>query len=102
MSIKPTIGRQVWFFPNNQDVKDGVDFREQPLAATVVYVHNDLFLNLQVLDATGQAWLFEDVPLFQTDKPWDYFDRCAQWMPYQRAQVEKVPGSSNQLTDRNP
>jgi len=87
MSIKPTIGRQVWFYPDARDIENGVDFRFQPLAATVVYVHNDLFLNLQVLDAVGQSWLFEDIPLFQTDKPWDYTGRCCQWTPYQRQQA---------------
>jgi hypothetical protein len=95
MSIKPTIGRQVWFFPNEQDIADGVDFRGQPLAATVVFVHNDLFLNLCVLDATGNSWTFESVPLFQTDKPWDYTDRAAQWMPYQRAQADQKCATDN-------
>lgn len=92
--IIPTIGRIVWFHPSKQDVIDGVDYKGQPLAATVVYVKNELFINLHVLDATGNAWKFEDVVLFQESKPWDYDERCAEWMPYQRAQPEK---HSNQI-----
>lgn len=87
--IIPTIGRIVWFHPSKQDVIDGVDYKGHPLAATVVYVKNELFINLHVLDATGNAWKFEDVVLFQEAKPWDYDERCAEWMPYQRAQSEK-------------
>lgn len=85
--IQPTIGRQVWFTPNAQDVKDGMDFRGQPLAATIVFVHNELFINLQVLDAVGNAWTVEEVPLFQDARPWNFEDRSAEWMPYQKAQA---------------
>ena len=85
--IIPTIGRQVWFYPAKEDIEAGVDYRGQPLAATVVYVKNELFINLLVLDAVGNGWKFEDVVLFPEEKPWDFNQRCAQWMPYQRQQA---------------
>ena len=101
--IIPTIGRQVWFYPAKGDIEAGIDYRGQPLAATVVYVKNELFINLLVLDAAGDGWKFEDVVLFPEERPWDFNERCAQWMPYQRQQAgllsytdgEKSQGNSN-------
>jgi hypothetical protein len=47
--IQPTIGRQVWFWKYTPT--EG----EQPEAATVVYVHNERLVNLQVIDHDGHA-----------------------------------------------
>lgn len=85
--INPTVGRKVWFYPQEEDITEGVDYRDQPLDATVVYVHGISLVNLHVLDASGNAWKFENVILLPEERPYDFPVRCAMWMPYQRRQV---------------
>ena len=56
--IKPTIGRQVWFrgIPwANGAIPVRLD-ANQPMAATIVYVHNDRSVNLVVIDHAGTPW----------------------------------------------
>jgi hypothetical protein len=87
--ISPSIGRKVWFWPQKDDIEEGVDFRGQLLDATIVFVHSDSVINLHVLDASGNAWKFESVVLLQETRPWDFPVRAAEWMPYQKDQAMK-------------
>lgn len=90
-SINPTVGRKVWFYPQEEDVAEGVDYRDQPLDATIVYVHGVSLVNLQVLDASGNAWKFENVILLPEERPYDFPVRCVTWMPYQLSQASIKP-----------
>lgn len=78
--IKPTIGRVMWFM--NDMMSD------QPLAATVAYVHSVDRVNLSVSskDGFGAGWL--DIPVHHGD-PVDCPDLHCCWMPYQLEQAKK-------------
>lgn len=80
--IKPTIGRQVWFW------KDTPNEPDQAEAATVCYVWNDTMVNLQVIDANGVARGVTSVRLHQGDEP-GIGQHCA-WMPFQKGQAAKT------------
>jgi len=87
--IIPTIGRQVWFRPGLPLTHDfHVIDNEQALAATVIYVHDDTHINLEVIDHIGKHHFVRDVVLLQDDGlvPGDY----AEWMPYQKS-VAAIP-----------
>lgn len=90
--ISPTLGRIVWFTPQNQ--KRLVDYDIMPdssgmCAAMVVAVHSDRCVNLAVFDANGAHHAVTSVTLLQDDdvKPAD--GRCCEWMPYQKGQAAK-------------
>jgi hypothetical protein len=87
--IKPTIGRQVWFWPAKVSGGVLIDRGDQPMASTVVYVFNDRMVNLQILDHGGYAHAVTSVPLIQDEepKPEGYF---CEWMPYQKGQAAKT------------
>lgn len=91
--IKPTIGRQVWLWRLGS--RYGT---EQPEAATVVYVHSERMVNLQVLDHQGLARRMTSVPLVQPEDPQlaqgvVVEQAFAEWMPYQvgQAKANEVP-----------
>jgi hypothetical protein len=93
--IIPTVGRKVWFHPQEEDIAEGVDYRDQPLDATVVYVHGSSLVNLHVIDASGNAWKFENVLLLQEERPIGFPVRCAEWMPYQKQQASRYPTAAD-------
>jgi hypothetical protein len=80
--IKPTIGRQVWFWHDTPE-----EGGSQPEAATVCYVHSDTMVNLQVIDHDGNARRVSSVRLHQGDEP-GVGQHCA-WMPYQKGQASR-------------
>lgn len=82
--IKPTIGRQMWFWKDTP----GSYAEQQPEAATVCYVWNDTMVNLQVIDAQGNARGVTSVRLHQGDEP-GIGQHCA-WMPFQKGQAQKT------------
>lgn len=87
--IKPTIGRQAWFWKfgsKNPDVQD-----EQPEAATVCYVWNDRMVNLQVIDRNGAARAETSVNLRQPedDELGAFSTPFCEWMPFQVATAGK-------------
>lgn len=83
--IKPTIGRQVWFWKAGSDVDT-----DQPEAATIVYVWGDSMVNLQVLDHEGVSRGATSVSLRQPKDPvWITTPFC-EWMPYQKGQAAKT------------
>ena len=82
--IQPTVGRVVWARvagdPNDQ----------QPMAATIAYVHSDMMVNLSVTNHTGHVSPFTSVPLVQdggAEKPG--IGMYCEWMPYQIGQARK-------------
>jgi hypothetical protein len=90
LEIKPTIGRKVWYWPTN-DTSMAVSSADQALDATVIYVHEDGFVNLFIVDHMGAMYSRYRVPLYQGDvdsRPRDH--SCATWMPYQREQASKA------------
>lgn len=94
MNITPTVGRIVYFDPQN--IRIGNDFQYpingEPLAAIIAAVQADGALNLSVIDAVGNHHAFTEVPLVQEggDTPAD--GSCyAYWMPYQLAQAGIKP-----------
>lgn len=90
MTIKPTVGRKVWYWPHLVDdaTMNAVD-SEQPLDATVLFVHDDRTVNLQIIDHMGHPHTLIQAVLRQPedDKPSD--EGYAEWMPYQVGQAEK-------------
>jgi hypothetical protein len=84
--IKPTIGRQVWYWRNGP--AEGI----QPEAATVCYVHGDSIVNLQVINHNGLARQELEVSLRQPEYP-EWTSRHCEWMPYQISK-EKEPDAA--------
>jgi len=91
--IKPTIGRQLWFW--RQDPALG---NEQPQAATVAFVHNDRCVNVQIINHAGVAYPLSSVKLLQDDDvpPARGVGFCT-WMPYQKGQAAKTEALEAQV-----
>jgi hypothetical protein len=96
-SIKPTIGRKVWFYDGHQAMGNIHD-PSQAFDATVVFVDEDYVagtcsVNLLVADHTGQTFTRTKVPLRdpaggQGDSHGSGVD-YATWMPYQVGQAKQ-------------
>lgn len=105
--IKPTIGRKVWFYPSAHSFTDSganevfVTDPEQPLDATIVYVHSDTMLNLRVSDQNGGTHGVCSVPLIQDGPPPPGTGRYATWMPYQTGQAKLATETSAKLNEAN-
>lgn len=80
--IAPTVGRVVWYWPNNPGCGLGID-EVQPMAATVAYVHNDRKVNLSVVNHHGERFASLDVLLLQGDETFKPVGKYCAWMPYQ-------------------
>ena len=89
MTIVPTIGRKVWYWP----VGDAslVQYDENVACdATVIYPWSDTNVNLRVTDHAGNTQLRTSVFLHQgkvDDRP---ASSCATWMPFQMGQVKAL------------
>ena len=81
--MKPTIGRKVWFRPAGSLTK------EQPLDATIAFVHNDHRINIGYRDKWGNPAAAQEVALAPPGyNPSDYEDiPYCEWMPYQIQQA---------------
>ena len=91
-SIKPTVGRVVWFYPPTNSAQGGFAYpREgQPLAAVIAHVHSDVMLNLTVFDANGVPHGRTSVPLLADGGVPPVSGYYAAWMPYQKGQAAKT------------
>lgn len=89
--IKPTIGRQVWFWRAGAVLPaDDITLADQPEAATVCYVCGDSLVNLQVIDRNGIPRAETSVSLRQPDDPpWHTTPFC-EWMPFQKGQAART------------
>jgi len=86
--IKPTIGRVVWYTPNNasdNEMSKGND----KLAAIVCNVWSDTCVNLSVFDANGKQFSRTSVLLIQDDTPVPGGGSYCEWMPFQKQQAAK-------------
>lgn len=97
--IKPSIGRKVWFFPATGDQSTRHD--DQPMDATVVYVHNDRMVNLGVRDHNGNSSGRLSVPLLDEGEAPPEHGYYAAWMPYQRGQAAKTEALESRLSSQN-
>lgn len=88
--IKPTVGRIVWYRPDEQDrITMSIHEGGQPLSATVCHVWSDTCVNLSVIDSDGGCHKRTSVTLRQSDEPWAGGRHC-EWMPYQKGQAAKT------------
>lgn len=97
--VTPTVGRKVWFRPNGSMQKmpcaDGrvvlPEFCsiEQPMDATVIFVHGPRMVNLDITDHIGQRFVARSVTLLQDGDCIPDTGFYCEWMPYQTAQAKK-------------
>jgi hypothetical protein len=102
-SIKPSIGRKVWYW---QVSGAGVIDNAQAFDATVVFVHPDGLVNLNVRDHSGYSHKVANVELHDpadgsVGREEDAHGKgnYATWMPYQvgQAKAAEVPKTSQKL-----
>lgn len=88
-SIKPTVGRKVWFYSDTSG--PGILDGDQPCDATVTYVHPDGFVTLLVITHDGFSRIEREVKLRDPheDDHHGSGERFATWMPYQIGQATK-------------
>ncbi len=93
--IKPTNGRVVWIRHRNFD---------QPLAATITWVHSDTLINVCAHAPSGDPWPMRDVTLVQDsgDSDINAIKPYAVWMPYQQGQAAKTEALEAQLKKGSP
>ena len=98
--IKPTVGRKVWYRNNGSMQKlpraDGKVSHpefcgiEQPMDATVIFVHGSRMVNLDITDHVGQRFVATSVPLLQDGDAIPDLGCYCEWMPYQQGQSAKA------------
>ncbi|HHA2772106.1 TPA: Gp49 family protein [Stenotrophomonas maltophilia] len=95
--IKPSVGRKVWFFldphrsmPAGMVKTMAIGEEQQPMDATVIYVHDDHCVNLLVTDHHGGLFPFQRVQLIQPGDQAFAAGHRAEWMPYQVGQAKKA------------
>ena len=85
MSMKPSIGRKVWFYDSSTFV--GMDPR-QAFDATIIYVWSDECVNLKVTDHNGNDRVETSVLLREPQAGDEHgIGPCATWMPFQVGQA---------------
>lgn len=80
--IKPTVGRMVWYRPNENDQTGPVPmFRvgDQPLMAHVTAVWSERMVNLLVTDSIGRQFQVTSVQLLQPGDSAPNGGRFAAW-----------------------
>jgi hypothetical protein len=92
MLIQPTVGRKVWYWPhpvNNADMN--TELPEQPLDATILFVHAARQVNLLVVDHMGHPHFISKAYLKQPDAEPPADEGYAEWMPFQVGQATTTP-----------
>lgn len=85
-TISPTIGRVVWFFPDESPQRHLTLLdRTTPLDGHIVYVHSETSVNLVVFDHEGRSHPYLSVPINTGQTT----GMRAEWMPYQQKMAEK-------------
>jgi hypothetical protein len=96
-TIKPTIGRKVYFYDPSTSTARQQDMQRysdsQPFDATVVYVWGDTCVNLRITDHAGNTHVRTSVPLRDpADGDAHGKEYVATWMPFQVGQAKvQVP-----------
>lgn len=86
--ITPTVGRRVYFWPNEgHQAMFGVFDAQQPCDAGVLYVWNDHCVNIEVTGPSGIKASLQNVRLLQGDEKPEDGESYAAWMPYQTKQA---------------
>jgi hypothetical protein len=97
--IEPTVGRIVWYHPDEVDVAPliikgdeiatpmMVSVSGQPFMAQVVCVRESGKVNLLVTDHLAQTHKRLDVTLVQDEDTTPMFGAWCEWMPYQKGQA---------------
>jgi hypothetical protein len=92
--ITPSIGRKVWFYPDESCIQSLAATRENshPFDATIISVHDDGTVNLAVHDHVGHHFAKLGVTLLSPNEG-DIVVGCATWTPHQakQAQAEAAP-----------
>jgi hypothetical protein len=92
MSVKitPTVGRILWFIPNEQEERGFRLDPHQPCKADIVYVHQDGTVNARVLTHEGIPCLIFKCQIVQDGDPIPpRKEHYLTWMPYQVGQASK-------------
>ena len=91
--IEPTVGRVMWFWPENSYA-----LGHPPLAATIAAVNNNGTVNIGYLDPTGDHHKAVEVPIHEEgdERP---VRRHVEWMPYQKGQAAKTEALETQVGD---
>jgi hypothetical protein len=97
-SIKPTIGRKVWFY--EPTLAGNINNPTVPFDATIVYVWGDTCVNLRVTDHQGNTFARCSVPLRDpgADDRHGAGDYVATWMPYQTGQARAQAAAPSAAT----
>lgn len=99
MHITPTVGRVMWFWPA-LNAQAHIARGEQPLAATVAYVHGDgALVNLTVSDSYGGVHAVTSVPVVQEGEPRPTNGGFAEWIPYQVGQARSAAANAEAKKD---
>lgn len=89
--IKPTVGRVVWFRPDSYNQRELARYdHEQPMAATVAFVHTDRVINISVVDHAGQQHSYPSVTLVQDGDVIPSTGPFCEWMPFQKGQAVRT------------
>lgn len=91
--IKPTVGRKVWYRPQESDLTGPVPMAfaaGQPMDATIIAVWGDDTVNVLVTDAVGRQFPVCSVLLVQDGGKKPTAGRYVEWMPYQQGQARKA------------
>ena len=97
-TIKPTIGRRVWYWPSEEEARESsltYADKSQPCDAGIAFVHSDRMVNLTVADHRGVMHRRCSVPLLQEGDPTPMAGTAyAQWMPYQVGQATRASNTA--------
>jgi hypothetical protein len=97
--ITPSIGRIVWVFATEDQVKHWRNHTHhmkeiayepggQAMPGIVCYVHSDSMVNLRVTDHNGNAFPLTSCKLLQDDEQPGGEGFWAEWMPFQKANAK--------------
>jgi len=92
--INPTVGRIVWYRPDEADKKGSAEppmqtCGDDPLAAQIVAVHGPRMVSVALYDAAGRHFARPSVALLQDDDKIPS-GRYVEWMPYQRERTAAI------------
>lgn len=100
-SIRPTVGRVVWYHPDKNSATGGFQQNgEQPFAAVVAYVWGETAVNLTVFDHSGNAHSRTSVILVQPGSTPPEHGHWCEWMPYQIGQAARTQQAEAQADSR--
>jgi hypothetical protein len=85
--MKPTIGRVLWYQPPKPE---DCPLLDQPLSASVAYVHDGRTINIGYWDSDGTPRAAQYVTLLGDGEAAPATGNYCEWMPYQRDAAAKA------------